>query len=415
MIHKNLIKNYKHADGTFWPNYNKYCLSNVPPTIEKILGVKTKRPFIPIKAKSEKVVLLFLDGLGFNQWDFSHPVIEAFSKTGEVFPITTIFPSTTSAGVNTMHTGLTPQEHALFEWRMYFEEYDMIITTLPFVSDYDSKRFAKIKPNPEILFWHETIYEKLKREGIKSYVFVSKTILGVYSKLAHKGAIPVPYNDISDLFMQLKQKLVKPEKAYYFVYYDGIDSLSHAHGPFSGNVDYEKRLIFTGLKKLVEKLPADVSKSITLIISADHGQIAVDSNKTVFLNRYEWFDKMLRKSKNDRLIQPYGSPRDVFIQVKPEKLDEAKEKLKLLNADTVLVKDMIKQGLFGINMPSPEFLSRAGDILILPRNNNMIWYKHTKTEEVNFCGMHGGLTQDEMIIPFAIVNLGELSKAIESK
>ncbi len=413
MIHNEIKRRYKQEKDLIFPDYEKYCLSNVSPTIEKILGLKTKRPTIQVTAKSEKVVLLLLDGFGFSQWSFQHDLVEAFTKVGDIFPITTVFPSTTAAGVTAVHTGLTPQEHALFEWYMYFNEYDMIIATLPFVSEFDKKRFTKINPNPKILFKQETIYERLKREGIKSYIFVSEKIVkGAYSKLVHKGAIPVPYHNISDLFMHLKQKLILPEKAYYFLYYPEIDSLSHQYGPLSESIDYEKNLVFTALKQFVEGLPANIAKNVTLIISADHGQIRTDK-RTVLLNKYHWFDKILKKSKQGRLIQPYGSMRDVFIQVKPEKLEETKERLGKLDAEILDVKEAIKNGLFGLNKASKEFTERAGDIIILPRKNGMIWYKHSKAEDINFLGMHGGLTQDEMLIPLAVINLNELLKALK--
>ncbi len=415
MIHSNLTKTFKKKDGLTLPDYKKYCLSNIPATITKILGAKTDRPTIPVNHNTEKVVLLLFDGFGLDQWvRFSHhPFVEKFAEAGDVYPITTVFPSTTAAALTTLNTGLTPQEHGLFEWYVYFKEADMILATLPFCSDFEPRRFDKVSPDPKILFSGETFYQKLKKQGIKSYVFIQSGFKdGEYSKLLYKGAEIVPYYNFSDLLFGLKTKLEEPGRAYYYVYWHGIDTLSHIHGPNSESISFEKLSVFTCLNVLIENIPDKIAKDTTLIVSSDHGQIEVDPKKTVYLNKFKWFENSLKKSSAGRKIQPYGSVRDIFVHVKEKEINDVKLKIESIGAKVLLAKDAIKQGYFGLNKPSKKFLERAGDIVILPEKNKTFWYEHVKGEEFDLKGMHGGLTEKEIIIPFAVTNLYDLKKTL---
>jgi hypothetical protein len=69
---------------------------------------------------------------------------------------------------------------------------------------------------------------------------------------------------------------------------------------------------------------------------------------------------------------------------------------------------MIKKGLFGIGEPSDKFLQRAGNLLLLPHKNQSLWYEYIKGEKLEYKGNHGGLSEDEMLIPFAISRFSEL-------
>jgi len=61
-----------------------------------------------------------------------------------------------------------------------------------------------------------------------------------------------------------------------------------------------------------------------------------------------------------------------------------------------------------IGKPKKEFFDRIGDILILPYKHNTIWYEHIKGKKLEFLGHHGGLSEEEMLIPFAIAKLSDL-------
>ena len=86
-------------------------------------GILDKAEVTPVNSK--KVVLFLIDGFGYKQWlnyADKYEFLKRFTKKGVVTPITTVFPSTTAAALTTINSGLTPQEHGLPEWWVYFDE-----------------------------------------------------------------------------------------------------------------------------------------------------------------------------------------------------------------------------------------------------------------------------------------------------
>lgn len=69
--------------------------------------------------------------------------------------------------------------------------------------------------------------------------------------------------------------------------------------------------------------------------------------------------------------------------------------------------ELIEQGFFGPqDRPATEqFLTRVGNVVILPlAGESVYWYERGKFEQ-NFYGHHGGLTRDEMEIPLLACDL----------
>ncbi|NQU30061.1 MAG: alkaline phosphatase family protein, partial [Anaerolineae bacterium] len=67
-------------------------------------------------------------------------------------------------------------------------------------------------------------------------------------------------------------------------------------------------------------------------------------------------------------------------------------------ADVLKTQDLIEAGYFGPTI-SESFLSRVGNLIILPhRYQSVWWYVKDKFEQKHY-GHHGGLTPEEMEIP----------------
>ena len=423
-----IIEKEKRRGKFIHPFYEKYCFSNIPSTILSFFGIKTKRPTLPPELHkdevevedSNKVVLFLIDALGYNQWikyNKNNEFFRIFTQRGLVSPITTIFPSTTAATITTISSGLTPQEHGLPEWNVYYKEIDMIINTLPFtpLGDKVHDRLVERGVNPKILFDSRTVYQKLKRNGIKSFVFKSKSYAdSAYSKLTNKGSSVVPFINISDLVVNLRKNLEKEKgQAYFYVYYDCVDSIQHKYGPYTEEHESEISTLSYVLKKqLLGKIKRNVAKETIFMITADHGQLNIPPERTIYLNKYKKLVNSFQKSKKGRTILPTGSPRDVFLYIKPEKLEEIQHYLLNMlkrEAEVMKSKDALKMGLFGIGKVHKDFLDRIGNLLILPYKESIIWYEHIKGKKVKSIGHHGGLTKEEMLIPFSIAKLSDLT------
>src|SRR3989338_1477951 len=414
----------KERDGLLYPQYQDFSLYNAVCTTLNFFGFDEKES-LPLPRhftkKTKKVVFFLIDGFGFSQYKkiaLSYDFFKAVKVTGCLFPITTVFPSTTASALTTVATALTPQEHGLFEWNLYLPEIDEVVQTLPFAPLGKNAQAESLRERGipgEVLFKiNNTIFKRLKKKGVRSYVFRHASITGsTYSSLVSKDAQTIGYSHLSDLLGQLKA-LLENEKgpAFFYVYWADIDSQGHRFGPDSYEYNVESMLFFDALwKGLVQSMDKAHAADTVLLLTADHGQVPVDPQKTIYLSSDTHFQRFLAKSPRGKTILPWGSPRDIFIMCKKDVIRKAYAYLNCSYGDKahiLFVKEAIEKNLFGVKKPSTRFLERCGDIILLPKKNDTIWYEHIAGEFFNLRGHHGGLTKEEMLIPFCMAYLEDI-------
>ena len=213
----------RKLDSNFvFPKYKGECFSNIPATIFELFGIKTKKPTLSKKYfkkhvdKDYKNIILFLvDALGFYQWKKYGNKYSLFKQLDDkkcLYPLATVFPSTTAAALNTISSGLTPAEHGLFEWTLYLQEIDKTIETLPFKEINNKKRDSLLEEqiNPKILFNFPTIYQLLKEQKINSFFLLNKIYVNsAYSKIIREGSNHIHFLNFSDLVVNLKNQVIK--------------------------------------------------------------------------------------------------------------------------------------------------------------------------------------------------------------
>jgi type I phosphodiesterase/nucleotide pyrophosphatase len=409
--------------GALKPDYGGYCLSNVPPTILSLFGVDDGGRRLPGDALGntetsgvENVVLVLLDGMGYNEWGRqSKGFIGALSARGSVRPITTVFPSTTAAALTTVSTGLTPQEHGLPEWYVYMKEIGEVIVTLPFTRMGETGRDTLIGSyNPRALFDGATVFERLKKGGVRSTSMTNRYLAyTAYSKVSRRGSSVRPYSAASDLAVHLR-RLVEGAKGrnLFYVYWSFVDTIEHSYGPNTDEASVEASLISHAFQEgFLSKLGSAAAKRTLVLVTADHGQVNVVPEDTVYMNGFRKLVGALQKSPSGQKIPPWGSARDTYLSVQEDRVDEIQSYLgeKLDGVASVLkTTDGVKQGLFGVNRPSRKFLRRVGNLMVLPHGTKTVWYKYWKGDSLKLKGHHGGLSKDEMTIPLASARVSDL-------
>ena len=410
--------------GAVRPDYAGYCLSNVPSTVLSIFGVEDGRPKLPKGALGavdasgvENVILVLCDGLGYKQWQRQREkgFFGAISKKGNVRPITTVFPSTTAAATAAVATGLTPQEHGLPEWFVYMKEIGEVIVTLPFtrVGEYGRDTLVG-KLDPKALLDSRTVYQKLKKAGVKSTSFTSRSLAySTYSKISRLGSDVVPYASASDLAVSLRRAVERSrERNYFYVYWSYVDTIEHIYGPSAEESSVEASLISHVFQEgFLSKLSRDAAKRTLVIVTADHGQLDVTPERTRYMNHFGKLVKSLQHAPSGKVIPPWGSARDSYMLVNEERLDEMEKYLAArLNgvASVLKTEDAIGAGLFGINGPSRRFRRRIGNLMVLPHRTETVWFRYRKGESLDMRGHHGGMHPDEMTIPLAAARLSEV-------
>jgi predicted AlkP superfamily pyrophosphatase or phosphodiesterase len=407
-----------------FPDYNGKSLLNIPSTIFKLFNIPPLKQTMPdeyIKNLQgvEKIILFVFDGLGHNLYQkegIKHKFFSNLTQKGFYSPITTIFPATTAAALTTLNSGLSSYEHGLPEWNVYFRELDCVIQTLPFLPVTPEDLIRLNNPPEGLLFNQKTIYQYFSEANIPSYIFLHYTYSNsLYNQTASLGSDKVfSYKGIAD-YMVMLRKLVEEVSgpAYFYAYWSGVDSYEHMFGPSSDEVKAEMRLVSHMIQEeFVDKIRQKDGEKIGVILTADHGQIETDPYTTIYLDDFEEITESFKISHNGRAILPSGSARDIFLHIKEDKLDfvisflnnELKGKVRAFK----MQEDFVDKGVFGSGQMHPEFLNRVGNVLILPEKNNTAWYRFLPEHRLEFRGLHGGMSEDEMLIPFASARLSDL-------
>lgn len=407
-----------------YPDFNKNSLVNLMSSILTHYNISSSYPlldrhYLKHVIDCDKLVLFCIDGFGLNIWKkyaINYSLFGTLHKNMDKQYITSVFPSTTNAALTTMHTGTSPKAHGLFEWNMYFKEFNAVISPLPYqtVSPIYDSQLLVYKKNSGILINIPTIYEKLLQKGIKSYVLYPKQFAkSVYSNEAFKGAELSSYVSLPDLLVELKEKLEATKgKAYFFVYWPFLDTIEHLYGPFTQQVEIHIKMLNDMLQELfIKKIDNNSSRKTGFILTADHGQIACNPQDTNYLNKIKNLQSFLRKTPTGQSILPSGSARDVFLHINKSSLLKSHAEISSFLekiADVTILNEETVNKLFGKDKAHPSFFDRLGDLLILPRDNKLVWYKYLPDERFMYKGTHGGITEAEMMIPLVANKLSAL-------
>lgn len=406
------------------PEYSGKSLLNVPPTILRIFNIEGTKPVLPEEyynnvLGADKVVLLVVDGFGDNLYQGEAQKYDFFKKLkgkGNNHTITSVFPSTTSAALTTLNSGLSPYEHGIPEWYVYFRELEAVIIPLPYIptDPLDAPRLAN--PPEGMLFNQKSIYDILDANKVPAFAFASEEIANTpYNESVFKNARTIKYWSLASFVMSIKQILEQTNgRAYFYAYWRDIDHAQHVTGAGSEEAKAEIRILAKALQEeLVAKLDPKVAEKTAILLTADHGQVTVDPEKTVYIDSISDIQSYLKTTASGRIIPPSGGPRDLFLHIVDEKLEEAQKLLQEQIGDKGIVyktQDLIEMGLFGTGTPHPEFESRVGNLLILASADNTFAYRYTKETVFDKHGHHGSLTSTEMLVPFVCAMLSDLQK-----
>jgi predicted AlkP superfamily pyrophosphatase or phosphodiesterase len=358
----------------------------------------------------DAVVLFLIDAFGWRFFDKFQdtPFLQQITRTGTVTKLTSQFPSTTAAHITTIHTGMPVGEHGIFEWYYYEPTLDHVIAPLLY-SFAGTPQRDTLKPagaRASLLFPKTNLYRPLRKQGVSTTIFQQREYTpSTYSDVVFRGAKAIGYRTLPEALVNLAEKLSAVEHpAYSFLYFDRIDAIAHEYGPESAQVTAEILIFLMTMERIFLKALAGNRKKILFLLTADHGQVEIDPQNTIYLNRDPAFagvEKFLKTNRTGELIVPAGSARDFFLYIKEELLDEAQAFLTSRldgKAEVRKVAELTEAGYFG-KVISPVFLGRIGDLVILPYRGDSIWWFEKNRFENRFNGHHGGLTREEMEIP----------------
>jgi predicted AlkP superfamily pyrophosphatase or phosphodiesterase len=359
----------------------------------------------------EAVVLFLVDGFGWRFFEKFQdaPFLKETARLGKVEKLIAQFPSTTAAQLTTLHTGMPVGEHGIFEWIYYEPTLDAVIAPLLFSFGGTSQRdtLKLVGAKPRRLFPQNTLYQQLNQHNIASTIFQHREYTpSSFGDVIFRGAKAIGYKTLAEALVNLAEALAKPsnQKEYFVLYNEKIDSLSHEYGPEAPQTEAEIQVFLATMETIFLKAMKGSNRRILFMLTADHGQSETNPQTTIYLNkdpRFEGIEKFLRTNLKGEMIVPAGSARDFFLYIQPGMVEEAQAFLATRleeKAEVRRVAELAAEGYFGPKV-SALFTARAGDLVILPRRYESVWWYEKNKYEQRYYGHHGGLTPQEVEIP----------------
>ncbi|WP_158056582.1 alkaline phosphatase family protein [Halorussus halophilus] len=394
-------------DGYLFPDYGGYCFARVPQTIASVLGTDFGRtlPEDVLSAEStdsKNVLVVLVDGFGYEQWRRErdhHPFLDRLTADSRVTPLTSIYPSETSAAIPTFHTGALPAEHGVVGWNIYEPTTDEEFEALPF----QTKDGETPKLPPEELLDAEPLYPELADAGVESH-----HVIPFPETLA--GATAHSYDSLGEVPEKIEAALdaSADSRSYCYCYLPQVDHAGHEYGTHSEGYRQTVGDVFEMLEAAVSGIDDETANETLLVVTADHGHVNTDPERNVDISEFEAVTAALKRHANDTPVKFSGSPRNLHLHLEGEESAERIAGLlrEELDAKVLTKADVLEMELCG-SEASETFRRRLGDVVVTHRNLG-VWWADEEPDELELVGMHGGLTPEEMLVPLATVGMDEL-------
>jgi hypothetical protein len=383
------------------PEQGRRCFDQLPFTISRLLTGVADGPALEeplLQERFERVVFVYFDAFG---WTFlerhaEHPLFARARSEGLLTQLTAQFPSTTTAQVTTVHSGLPVAEHGLYEWHVYEPSLDRLVTPLLFSFAGDGIRGTLLGHiDPDELFPTDSVYARLAESGIRSTVVLPAAIAGSAPNIALlRGTDVLPFATAEN-GLAVAAEALAGGAAYAHVYLDELDSLMHAVGTEDPAVAVVTRTILDDVHQAT--LPAGT----LVLLTADHGMSPVDPDRTTYVNElWPELAAQLETGADGKPLAPAGSCRDLFLHARDGEVEAVRTGLaeRLAGvADVVAVGELIEEGIFA--EPSPRLSARLANVAVLPRRGEAVYWHEPGRFAQHLHGQHGGLSPEEMEIP----------------
>ncbi|MGA8513113.1 MAG: alkaline phosphatase family protein [Thermoplasmata archaeon] len=355
------------------------------------------------------VVVLLVDALGWGA--FVREEIISRSRVPHPWqdhaqPITTVFPTTTTAALTSLSTATPPGRHGLGGFRQFLPKFGLVADLIRMTPLGIAQPESLVGPGwtPGLVSGAPSIF----RRGARGVALSRDKFAGTgFTRLLYDGAEYVPYTTASDLAHLLAQLLARPRPPpVIFAYWDELDTVQHRRGPLPELIRLEIDQMARVIGFVREQVRPSRAAKTTLLITGDHGQVPATLEARIPIERSPEIMNLLSRP-------PAGDRRSGFFSALPGKVPALRNALvdRLPTGSRVIpMSEALKGGLFGPPPFHPEIRERLGDLLVLvPSPAGLTYLPPGVAQPTRYSlGAHGGLEPEELLVPLIAGSLAEL-------
>lgn len=369
-----------------YPNYDRSILS-IASSVLNHFGVKDcQHKTLPefdrlLEKDCKNIIVMLFDGLGTSTLKY-HLEENDFLRKNHVTDISSVFPSTTVAATTSIMSGYSPVECGWLGWDLYFEEIGENVAVFRNTLQRNGEPAAKFNVANKYIPVKSIMKRIEEVNGRRSAYCVS-----FFSKYKSKS--------VEDICKTVYKLSKKRKKKYIYAYWHQPDRAMHGHGVTSKEAHEQIQHINREVEKLCGKL-----ENSLIIITADNG---LCDGTTKYLEDYPQLTELLK-------IPPSVEPRALSFFVKDGEAEKFKTEFNKIfgNSFRLMTKnEVFSENLLGYGTPHPKTADFIGDFFAVALDETCIDYKRGNYE---FVGVHAGLTEEEMTVPFIAIETKKRSK-----
>jgi hypothetical protein len=401
------------------PNYGGRSIVNIPASIARMFDSSIHTaPLDPAIIGNlgdgvRRVALVIADALGYrrmldaldsNPQNGFHALLRAGARFA---PLTSVFPSTTTAALTALWCGYTPAEHGFMGFMLFLRDAgvraDMLVFNPVATRELGAQQLVNAGLEPEKFLAVPMLPQMLAQLGVNVYHLLEQPFVkSALSRVQIRGAKEtIGFVTSSDMWVTLRNCIEqhRAERAVFIAYWSALDSIAHTYGPSSETMLAETHnLAYSFEREFLSRLSPAAREGTLFLLTADHGQIDLPLANAV--RTYAHPDL------HQRLLMGFaGDTRAAYLYCRNGEVKAAREYLATRLADQFFVLDSraaLDAGLFGSGNLAPEAQYRIGDLIALARANFFLW---DRRDDPKMLGHHGSLTEEEMLVPFVAARL----------
>jgi predicted AlkP superfamily pyrophosphatase or phosphodiesterase len=340
---------------------------------------------------ARSAVMFVVDGLGARNLAARSGHARFLSETGgKKDAARTVFPSTTTAALTSLLTGVDPGQHGLVGYRV----------RIPGTNEAPNQLKGWETHGLDPLSWQraQPIFERESAGGRPCFVVSRAKFEGSgFTAAIMRGATFVPAANSLDGAKLAADLVAQHPGALVYLYAPELDAIAHQRGWKSDEWASALETVDAAARSLAVALPADAGALLT----ADHGMIDVPRHRQLLL------------TEGDDLVDGVavigGEPRMLHLYAEPGRADAVLTAWRASESarSWVMSRDeAIAAALFG--PVAPEVRDRIGDVLVAARSG-VAYYDDRLVDKApqKMVGQHGSLTDEERTVP--LIRLGAFS------
>lgn len=367
------------SDRLVLPRYGEASLSDLLPSVLGALGVAGEHDTLGLPLSRCYCVLL-VDGLGWNLLR-AHAAQAPFLTSLAGRAITAGSPTTTATSLTSFGTGLPPGRHGVLGYTTRIPGGTALLNALKWDPSVDPVAYQP----------HPTLFERAGRAGVavtvvgrrqfrtsglttvglRSAGFVGADSLGERVAAAASGALDRP--------------------SLVYVYDGDLDFTGHKAGCSSAAWRYQLAMI----DHFAEELHAAVPPDTVLVVTGDHGMVDVDSADRVDVDDVP--------AMRDGVALVGGEARFRHVYAEDGAAPDVLAAWRGVLGDRAVVRsraDAVTENWFGA--VEGRVLDRIGDVVVSVNGSCAVEMRSVFPVEATLIGLHGALTEDEMLVPLLV-------------